>query len=201
MPVEIELKAWLDDYERVKRRLFPLGRYVRSFEKTDTYWFPIQEGTQGMSIPHSGLRIRRERGVGDGDVEHKSVLVTIKKRRMSGKIEVNDEREFTVSDADLFEDLLCGLGMFKAMYKKKSGWEWRVPAATQGLQPVNAEISMVKDLGWFLELELFAGDDSERSVEESRGELFLLLEKLEVPEEKIETRPYSTLLRDRWKPR
>ncbi|MCL2192004.1 MAG: class IV adenylate cyclase [Treponema sp.] len=201
MPVEIELKAWIDDYEQVKKRLFPVGRYVRSFEKTDTYWLPIHEDTPGLSIPHSGIRIRRERSVGDGDVEHKSVLVTQKKKKLSGKIEVNDEREFTVSDADLFEDLLCDLGLFKAMYKKKSGWEWQIPTSAGDRQPVNAEISLVKDLGWFLELELFAKDDSEQSVEESRKELFSLLARLRVPEEQIEVRSYSVLLQDRWKPK
>jgi len=201
MLVEIELKAWLDNHEEVRKRLFVLGHYMRSFEKTDTYWLPIQDGVPGVSIPHSGLRIRRERSVDDGDIEHKSVLVTIKQRKLSGNIEVNDEREFTVSDADLFEELLCNLGLFKAIYKKKSGWEWKVPSETEGRQSISAEVSMVKDLGWFLELEFLANDDSERLVEEIRAEFASLLAKLEIPEEKIEVRSYTTLLRERWNPR
>jgi len=196
--VEIELKAWLDNYELIKERLSSVGSYVRSFEKTDTYWFPIQEGAPGVSIPYSGLRVRRDRTVDDGDAEHESVLVTLKKRKMSGNIEVNEEREFTVSNADLFEELICDLGLFKASYKKKRGWEWRVSSELEGGRPINAEISMVKGLGWFLELEILSGKNSNQAVEESRKELFFLLGKLKIPEEKIETRPYTALLQDRW---
>ncbi|MCL2191612.1 MAG: CYTH domain-containing protein [Treponema sp.] len=201
MPVEIELKAWLSDHKQVKKQLFLLGRYARSFEKTDTYWFPIQEDAPGVSIPYSGLRVRRESSVDDSEVERKSVLVTVKKKKMSGNIEVNDEREFTVSDADLFEELVGNLGLFKAAYKKKSGWEWKVPSGAEGRQPVSVEISMVKDLGWFLELELLADGDSERVVEESRREFACLLAKLNIPEEKIEVRSYTKLLQERWDPR
>lgn len=201
MPIEIELKAWLDDHEQVKKRLFSLGRFARSFEKNDTYWLPTQNDNSGMSIPFSGLRVRRERSTGSGDVEQRAFMVTTKKKRIMGKIEVNDEREFAVSSADFFEDMLCDLGLSKAMQKKKSGWDWQIPTETKGRQPINVEISMVNDLGWFLEIELFAKDDSEQSIEEGRGELFSLLAKLEVPEEKIETRPYSVLLRDVWEPK
>jgi len=200
VPAEIELKAWLDDYESVKEQLFSIGNYVRSYEKTDTYWFPIREDTPCVSIPPSGLRIRRERSFDANDAEQKSVLVTLKKRKMAGSLEVNDEREFSVSDADLFEELVCDLGLFKAIYKKKRGWEWLVPADTEGGQAINAEVSMVKDLGWFLELELLSDIACEKTVEKSRKEFFSLLEKLGIPEDKIETRPYTTLLRDRWNP-
>jgi len=201
MAVEIELKAWLDNHESVKERLFSLGRYVRSYEKTDTYWFPIHDDAPGVSIPYSGLRVRRESSVGADNAHSESAMVTLKKKRMSGSIEVNEEREFVVSDADLFEELVCDLGMFKAMYKKKSGWEWKVPAEAGEHRAVSAEISMVKDLGWFLELEILAKDKGEQAVEESRRELFSLLERLKVPEKKIETRPYAVLLQDRWRNR
>jgi len=42
-----------------------------------------------------------------------------------------------------------------------------------------------------------AGDDSEKTVEESRGRLFALLEKLDIPKERIETRPYTVMLADK----
>jgi len=200
MPIEIEMKVWLDDYEAVKERLSSIGDYVRSYEKTDTYWFPIQDDAPCVSIPPSGIRVRRECGIDAGNAESKSVLVTVKKKRMAGNIEVNDEREFVVSDADLFEELICDLGLFKSMYKKKRGWEWRVPAEAEGGRTICAEISMVKDLGWFLELELFSDVACEKTLSESRNGFFSLLEKLRIPEDKIEARPYAVLLRDRWNP-
>jgi len=195
MPVEIELKAWLDDYESIKGRLSSLGSYVRSYEKTDTYWYPIDEGVSGVTLPRSGLRIRRDRST---DAGSERVLVTLKKGQVSGGVEVNEEREFSVSNADVFEELICDLGLFKGMYKKKYGWEWMVPSETEGLPPIGAEVSMVKDLGWFLELELIVRDKGDPLMEKSRKELLSLLERLEISSEKMEARSYTALLRDRW---
>jgi len=198
MAIEIELKAWLDKHEPVKARLSSIGNYIRSFEKTDTYWLPIQEDAPSVSISQSGLRVRRESSVGADDRESSVVFVTVKKRKVIEGVEVNDEREFCVSDAGLFEELAADLGLFKAMYKKKRGWEWVVQPEGEGSLPICAEISMVKDLGWFLELEILARNDKESAVAECRKDLFSLLGSLGVPEEKIESKPYSTLLRERW---
>jgi len=201
MAAEIELKAWLDDYEATKERLSSLGACERSFEKTDTYWFPINEGAPAVALPHSGLRVRRDRSEpGGGGEPQESALVTVKKRTVSGGIEVNEEREFSVSSADLFEELACDLGLFKGMYKKKSGWAWKIGQGA-GLADVTAEVSMVKDLGWFLELEIVAGRPSESLVRESREALLALLDRLEVPRGKIEPRSYAALLSDRWQAR
>jgi adenylate cyclase class IV len=58
---------------------------------------------------------------------------------------------------------------------------------------------MVSDLGWFLELEIIADQDDEKTVEESRKRLLAMLEKLEIPAEHIETSPYTVMLRERGK--
>ena len=197
MSAEIELKVWLDDHEFVKERLSSIGEYVRSYEKTDTYWLPMRENAPYVSLPPSGLRIRRERSLDSNDVERKSVLITLKRREILDGIEVNDEREFSVSDADLFEGLICDLGLSKFACKEKCGWEWRVPAGVEGDRPISAEVSMVKDLGWFLEMELLSDTACEKTVEESRKGFFSLLEKLRISKDKIEAKPYTTLLQER----
>jgi len=196
MAVEIELKARLDDYAPVKERLSRVGEYCRSYKKADSYWLPVQPAA-GMSIPPSGVRVRRENGIDADNVAHESVLATYKTKEISGGIEVNHECEFTVSDAEPFEELLGRLGLSRAIRKEKEGWAWTIPPQTAGQAPILAELSLVAGLGWFLEIEIMAADDGEQTVKESRGRLFALLEKLEIPAEWIETRPYTAMLKER----
>ncbi|MDR0291121.1 MAG: class IV adenylate cyclase [Treponema sp.] len=188
MPFEIELKAHLEDSQAVEGRLSALGAFCRSYKKSDSYWLPMQEGGE-MSIPPAGVRVRRESGIDAGGTAHESVLVTYKTKEISDGIEVNDEREFEVSDALLFEDLLARLGLQKAICKEKQGRSWSVP-------PVLAEVSLVAGLGWFLELEIIADNDDRHIIEKSRGQLLSLLEKLEIQADRIEAMPYTAMLRE-----
>jgi adenylate cyclase, class 2 len=188
MATEIELKVRIDDYAAVKERLSLVGVFCRSYKKSDTYWFPSQPAAPGV-------RVRRESGVDADGAAHESVLATYKKKTISGGIEVNHECEFTVSDADLFEEMLNCLGLRNAVRKEKEGWAWTIHSQNEGQEaPILAELSMVARLGWFLEIEIMAADNSEKTVEESRERLFALLEKLEISTDKIETRPYTTML-------
>ena len=202
MAFEIELKARLVDYAPVKERLSNLGNYCRSYTKSDAYWLqsnhrlPVTE----RQLPPSGVRVRREsspdaEGAAEAAVAE-LVLVTYKTKEISGGIEVNDEREFTVSDGAVFEELLERLGLYPDIRKEKQGWAWNIPAQADGQSPVLAELSMVAGLGWFLELEILADNNSEQTVEESRKRLMALLEKLEIPAEQIESKPYTMMLRE-----
>jgi adenylate cyclase class IV len=201
MAFEIELKVRLDNFKPVKERLSALGNFCRSYEKSDSYW--LGENAS------AGVRVRKD-ACGRRDAcacdQGESVLVTYKKKEISGGMEVNEEKEFTVSDAGLFVEMLERLGLHMVMQKEKKGWAWLIPSETAGGSSVAdggpvtddgsvlAELSLVKGLGWFLELEIMAADNEEHTVEESRKRLFFLLEKLEIPACKIEPRPYAALL-------
>ena len=186
MAFEIELKARLDNFEPVKERLSALGNFCRSYEKSDAYWL-------GENSP-DGIRVRLDRGRDQNDAAEESVLITYKKKEISGGMEVNEEKEFTVSDAGLFGEMLERLGLHIAIKKEKKGWAWLIPPDATGREPILAELSMVKGLGWFLELEIMAPDNNPQVVEENRKRLFSLLEKLQIPVDKIEARPYTALL-------
>jgi len=197
MAIEIELKVRLDDYAPVKERLSLVGNYCRSYKKSDSYWRPAAGGIAtdaALSVPATGVRVRRESGIDADGAAHESVLVTYKIKEISDGIEVNNECEFTVSDAVPFEELLGRLGLRDSVRKEKEGWAWTIPSQTAGQSPILAELSLVTGLGWFLEIEIMAADNSEQTVEQSRGRLFALLEKLEIPSEWIETRPYTVML-------
>jgi adenylate cyclase class 2 len=213
MPLEIELKARLDDSLPVEQRLSKLGTYCRSYKKSDSYWFPAQAGA-GVPIPPSGVRVRREIGTSANGAAYESVLVTYKHKEISNGIEVNDEREFTVSalsgetsssedaGASVFEDLLIRLGLYKGISKEKQGRAWTIPPQATGQsgtvqRPILAEISLVTGLGWFVELEIIAEGDDGQTVEESRKQLLTLLEKLEIPADRIESKPYTVMLREK----
>jgi predicted adenylyl cyclase CyaB len=187
MAIEIELKVRLNDYAQIKERLSVAGDYCRSYKKSDTYWLLPQPAA-------TGVRVRRDSGIDADGSAHESVLATYKIKNISGGIEVNRECEFTVSDAGMFEELLGRLGLHSAVRKEKEGWAWIIPSQIAGQAPILAELSTVKSLGWFLEIEILADNDSEQTVQESRRRLFALLEKLEIPKEWIEDRPYTVML-------
>jgi adenylate cyclase class IV len=108
MPFEIELKARLDDFTPLKERLSAKGTYLRSYKKSDSYWYP----GQNTSFP-SGIRVRREYNTIADGTAIESVLVTYKTKEITDSIEINDEREFTISNASLFEELLTRLGLYR----------------------------------------------------------------------------------------
>ncbi|MDR0316576.1 MAG: CYTH domain-containing protein [Treponema sp.] len=195
MAFEIELKVRLENPDQIKLRLSALGTYYHSYEKSDIYWFRSKSGVENSLLP-SGVRIRQERGLDADGSAYETVIVTYKIKQLMDKIEINDEREFIVSDVQVFEELLRRLGLDPDIQKEKQGWAWNIPPETAGQPPILAELSMVKNLGWFLELEIIASSNSGQVAEESRKRLFSLLEKLEIPAKQIESRPYTQMLRE-----
>jgi adenylate cyclase class 2 len=205
MATEIELKVHIDDPQLIRKQLSNLGEYLTAYEKDDTYWFLSSNGTvlppeKGVpdsknklirgDFPPSGLRIRSERDtLSDGKVSE-IILVTYKMKEISGGIEINDEREFEVSHRQVFMDLLRRLGLKPGINKHKQGWAWYCGV-------IRAELSDVRDLGWFLELEIISDKNDPQTVETCREQLFGLLDKLEISRDKIEERPYTLMLKSR----
>jgi adenylate cyclase class 2 len=184
MCLEIELKVRVDYPEEVKTRLSNLGTYCYSYEKDDTYWVLSNEN------PFK-LRVRRESKTDSRGKTRRISLVTCKTREIRGGIEVNDEQELMVSDGKVFEEILAQMGLIPAVKKEKRGMAWEYG---QEQPPILAELSDVKRLGWFLELEIQSDSRDEQSIQENRLRLLALLEKLGIPPEKIEPRPYTEML-------
>jgi adenylate cyclase class 2 len=196
--MEIELKVRTGEPERVKKRLSALGTYDCAYEKDDTYWVfdetrrPAAMETGRLCLPPPGVRVRREKNTAkDGGIS-KFSLVTYKIRELRAGIEVNDEREFEVSDGMVFEDLLRRLGLEPGIVKNKRGWAWTLGGSEAGIR---AELSDVKGLGWFLELEILAPEGDEKTIARRRERLLSSLDELEIPRETIESRPYTEMLK------
>jgi adenylate cyclase class 2 len=196
MSIEIELKASVEDHRVVQERLSRLTPASFSFEKDDCYW---TAGDGRKSSFQSGVRLRWERivypsgrtgGEASGTTEEK-VLVTYKTKEVREGIEINDEREFAVSDAAAFEGLLQRLGLEPGTRKHKQGWAWVLGAAHAELCEVSGP---QHSLGWFLEIEILADNAEASTVAAARQKLLGLLEKAGVPRSRIEERYYSELL-------
>lgn len=183
MSVEIELKAWVDDPDRLRLRIFSCAGQGTSFEKADAYWvFPGGSG----AVPPSGVRLRRETKTDPAGAVSRVLWVTYKVKEVRGGMEINDEREFSVSDAAAFEELLRRLGLQKGMEKNKRGWAWNCDGIT-------TELTEVAGLGWFVELEILAADDTDSTVAAARTRLLALLRKIGIKKDRIEPRYYTEM--------
>ena len=176
--LEIELKARPEDFKACKKRLDAGAGRGTAFVKDDAYW-----SVRGLFV-----RVRREeRGGG------RRTLVTWKTKQRRDGVEINDEKEFAVSDPELFEELLALLGFEKRTVKRKEGWAWKAGeiaaelCEVSGSRPGGAPVT----LGWFLELETAAEDRDETAA---RNALFCLLEKAGLAKDRVESRYYAEMI-------
>jgi adenylate cyclase class 2 len=186
MPVEIEVKAWADDPETTKSALSQFAEYQGEFLKYDVYWFPSSaspvSGTAG--VPASGVRIRQE----ERETGSQATIVTYKAKEVRDGIEINQEWEFQVSGRADFEKFLDLMGLAPGYTKKKTGFAWNY-------QGITAELTQVETLGWFVELEILAGDDAKITVKSARKRLLDLLKRIGITGDRIEPRYYSEMLK------
>jgi adenylate cyclase class 2 len=193
--VELELKAHVDDPQACRVRLEALAGEAAAFTKDDAYWF-LPEG-ETARLP-SGVRIRQEQHRKPGTGAVSVILAAYKTKERREGIEVNDEREFAISgDTAVFEELLTRLGLSRKIVKNKQGFVWNYGGINAELCEVRgtaAAYTTEKNLGWFLELEILAGDGESGTVEKARSSLLALLRQAGIDGEKIEERYYSELL-------
>lgn len=181
MATEIELKAWVDDPEGTSLRISGFAEERGLFLKEDAYWRPLIGGRPGDGpAPNlgSGVRIRREGA---------AATVNFKRKEVRSGMEVNDEREFRVSDADAMGELLSRLGLGVWIRKRKSGraWDW---------EGMTIELSEIEGLGTFVELEILSERDDAATVAAARSRLLEGLRRCGVGEDRIEGRYYTEML-------
>ncbi|MDR1148932.1 MAG: CYTH domain-containing protein [Spirochaetaceae bacterium] len=207
---EIELKAWVDDSDAVKKRISALAEFTADFEKEDIYWIPVSRPESPPAAPLSSVRIRKETLKPQGKEPEHLILVTYKVKELRSCIEVNDEKEFAVtapSDTDAarkaslnaFEGLLYRLGLKAGVSKKKQGTAWKYAAGIGdgsdcGRDPIYVELSRVDRLGVFVEVEILTYSNDSETVNTARDRLMALLKLIGISADKIETRYYNDML-------
>lgn len=141
-------------------------------------------GATGYARPVK-VRIRNE----DGET-----AVTYKRKEVQGGIEVNDEREFKIDDAAAFEALLVDLDFAPFIEKHKTTKSFYLKDG-DGTE-LTIELSLVRDLGWFVEIEILADSPDAAETERARATLLKTLARCGVPESAIEPRYYTEMLAD-----
>ncbi|MDR1399228.1 MAG: CYTH domain-containing protein [Treponema sp.] len=199
MAIEIEVKAWVDTPESLKQRIDAIARFTGVFDKLDTYWYPTLElAAQYLGFPASGVRVRKERvGDGRGDIRNsvETTRITYKAKEVRDSIEVNHEQEFTVSDGAVFEELLTVLGLIPIKRKHKTGWAWVYDKDALNIEDsITMELVLLERLGYFIELEILASNDTPDTVSLARERLLALLDLLGIARNRIESRYYTELL-------
>jgi predicted adenylyl cyclase CyaB len=172
MTIEVEFKAWVDDPSAFKAKLDAQAAFVGEVQKHDIYF-----RQPGDSEGH--FRLRRE---------GQTSTVTTKYKRIVDGTEISDEIEFEVSEAGAFCRLADRFGFEPFVIKRKASRVYRVGTTT-------LELNEVEHLGFFIEVEMLCEDESQ--VEGARKELAAWADRLGIPDEAIEPRPYIRLIRER----
>ena len=185
MAIEIELKAWVENPQELEKKLSQLGVYKFSFEKDDIFYRSVKPNQNTAGISDYGVRIRNEKTGEPNGISKETCIVTRKTKSIRNSIEVNNEIEFEASSGMIFEEFIKDLGFEKYAGKCKKGKSFDYKGMT-------AELSLVENLGWFIELEIIAED--EKPTEQHRKKLLDFLDKLGVPSGSIECRNYTEML-------
>ncbi len=195
MGCEVELKAHIDDYRKLRSMIVSLQGLSEgvSENKSDIYW----------SLPGGRplFRVREEStGPVDGKPDTGALLFTRKDKQLQGAIEVNHEIEFSasLSDARKVFEFCESLGYIVYVRKEKTGWAWSYTPCDASAQNVHIELIEVVSLGWFLEMECVLDDGaSAEQIQTARTTLLALLDELRVPRTAIEERYYMDMLLSR----
>jgi adenylate cyclase class 2 len=177
---EVELKARVDDPERVRSFLNEHAEFRKSYTKEDTYFCRSSEGVEGRTR----FRLRREGG---------AAVVTYKERSREGGTEMNREYEFTVSDPQTFIYFAEAMGYIPCIDKRKEGelFSW---------EGTNVELSHVAGLGWFVEIEHMVefgeeGENDEAAIAKANEKIRGILSQIGIARDRIEERYYIEMLR------
>ena len=199
---EIELKAHVYNRDELIPKLNADARYLGTAEKTDAYWRQsvapngsretTRTAEQAPAENSLTVRIRTECTETAAKEKTYRYLVTYKQKRRICKenpaLEVNDEKEFAVSDHAEFERFLQKAGFEAVFEKHKKSMQWTKDG-------VFIELCTVDSLGDFLEMEILAETADKKYIKEARLALEKLLKKYGIPLEQIEPMYYSELLK------
>ena len=191
---EIELKAHVFDREKLIENLNSFAEYEKTVTKDDTY-FHLEKKSAGKN--YISARIRKQTEKTENGAKTTNFL-TYKKKELKTdskgiSIEVNDEKETEISNAEAVEILFSDIGFAPALKKHK---EVMIFSAKTAQGNANLELCNVEKLGDFIEIEILSAKDDPKTVEKIQSELKILLSKCGIPEKNIKNRYYSELLNE-----
>ncbi len=193
--MEIELKAHARDRKAVLQKLNAVAVFDKSVSKDDRY-FKMEKA--GAPNGHITARIRQEKTADqDGRAIEEKIFLTYKKKEKrlasgGGALEVNQEYEAALDNAECLEALFADVGFVPYFTKHKDavGFYADTPCGKAHL-----ELCSVPPLGDFLEIEFVTdGEADESQIAAMRKELESLVVKCGLALDDIEEKYYSELL-------
>lgn len=182
---EIELKAHVLNRRETENKLNSFAQFKSTVTKDDVYYF-------NPAISEKSIRIRKET-----ENENCRYLLTYKQKEKrtneSGHtIEVNNEKECTLSCAEPLESYFadCGFSVKLKKHKEVSSWVYSI----NGFD-CTIELCNVPPLGDFVELEILSKKDDDETVSQARNALYEILYLCGIDKSCIENRYYSELLK------
>jgi len=192
---EVELKAHVVDRAAVIVQLNTFATPGETVHKDDVYWEQRKRRPLSDHITrHAPVKIRvRHQTTGTGASQQEQILLTYKRKERrtdsdGTTVEVNDEKECTVSAAAPIESFLSDCGFVPGLHKQKSVISWHFDG-------ILIELCTVPPLGDFLELEIMSSNDDDKTIALQRQRLLKVLDKAGISECDIESRYYSELLK------
>jgi predicted adenylyl cyclase CyaB len=175
MAFEVELKAWLNQPEEIEAKAAQLGSFKKETLKEDVYF--RRQGDTAL-LPADRFRLRREGS---------EAVVTFKQLVEAGGVEVNDEIEFGLDDAQAFYQFAARFGFEPFVVKRKKSRVYQIERA-------NVEFNEVEHLGHFIEIEILCDDES--LVPVARTEVARLYHNLGLATADMEPRRYIELIQE-----
>lgn len=178
---EIEIKAWAKNPTLTEKHISEFAKFIGQTEKKDTYWH-----NEIMK-----LRVRQETG--------KPAIVNFKEKEITKNgLEVNTEKEFSLGQIEdtnpieLFESILKmnHFSIFSTKHKITKSWTFD----TDNFFNVLIELSEVKKLGYFIEIEILSASNEKSLVDKAHQILLETLTKCGIPHSDIESRYYNDML-------
>ena len=171
---EVELKAWVDDFEFIKKKLEEMYEYKGAIHKFDKY----MRKTGDNDILDKVFRIR---------VDNEGAVVGYKDKKRQSGVEINIENEFGVTDPDLFIQLMEKMGFEVYVEKEKTGFLFKD-------SDYSIELMKIRGLGDFVEIEKILQNPDNNEIAASERGIRKILKEIGIKEEKIEPRYYIEML-------
>lgn len=169
---EVEVKAIINDYEVVKKRLEDLGcEFSEIIKQEDKIFLHKEKDLSKTKEGNVTLRIRK--------TENKNILTM--KKQMGNELD-NIEKETEIEKPEEMAEIIKTLDFRETVRVSKE----RIKTKYNGTEIC---IDKVKDLGNFIEVEKMTEKDSETTQEE----LFKFLESLGVKKEEQVFKGYDTM--------
>lgn len=175
---EIEIKAYVKDFESVLDFLYKNAKFKKKYFKKDIYYAKESSIKNGNIKTSDCIRLR---------MEHGGYTFCTKERVLIDGVEVNDEIEIKVTKkkSRFIINFLAQLQKYKEYVRKeKKGYAFIYKNAL-------VEVSKIKKLGNFIEIEFL---NSSETIDNQIYQLKSILNDIGISENDIETEAYINLL-------